>query len=171
VHIAGQPDQHFILNALRVIKCIDDEASEEVQYWTEEDGLPEKVGEYASVFGMRIDTTKVGSAQMFRTWGWEVALIVSEDIKEAFERAGITGAKFKEVTGPGSVTANDSHPETKHDELLKQLDAARDGAYRSLGQLDEAAIVPIVPGGPSWPGQRQAWRVIHRRTLGPVHRP
>ncbi|NVJ21872.1 MULTISPECIES: imm11 family protein [Myxococcus] len=94
------PEQHFILNATRLVKCIDDTASEEVRYWTPEDGLPEKVGTYASVAGMRIDPIQVGSAKVFRTWGWTVALVVSEEIKEAMERAGITGAKFTDVTGP-----------------------------------------------------------------------
>jgi len=100
VDIEGQSDPYFILNVIRVVKCIDDQASAEVRYWTEEDGLPEKVGRYSSVSGMRIDPTKPCDAKVFRTWGWQVALIVSEDIKVALERAGATGLKFKEVTGP-----------------------------------------------------------------------
>ncbi|MBN9686035.1 hypothetical protein JYJ93_26660 [Corallococcus sp. NCSPR001] len=54
----------------------------------------------ASASGMRIDPAKVGGAKVFRTWGWPVALIVSEEIKETLERAGITGAKFTDVTAP-----------------------------------------------------------------------
>lgn len=103
VEIDSQPTQHFILNAARLVKCIDDAACEEVRYWTTEDGMPEKVGTYSSVSGMRIDTTKVEDAKVFRTWGWTVALVVSEEIKEALERAGITGAKFTDVTGPGAA--------------------------------------------------------------------
>ncbi|NTX01880.1 MULTISPECIES: imm11 family protein [Myxococcus] len=101
VEIDSQPAQHFILNATRLVKCIDDAACEEVRYWTLEDGMPEKVGTYSSVSGMRIDTAKAEGAKVFRTWGWTVALIVSEEIKEALERAGLTGAKFTDVTGPG----------------------------------------------------------------------
>lgn len=97
VELDSQPEQHFILNAIHTMKCIDDGASEQVQYWTEEDGLPEKVGTYFSVAGMRIDPTKVGDARIFRPWGWTVALIVSEDIQRALERAGVTGTRFKEV--------------------------------------------------------------------------
>ncbi|MBZ4418652.1 imm11 family protein [Myxococcus sp. RHSTA-1-4] len=103
VSIEGQSDPYFILNVIRIVKCIADKASAEVRYWTEEDGLPEKVGKYSSVSGMRIDPTKVGDAKVFRTWGWHVALIVFVDINEALERAGATGVKFKEVTGPGQV--------------------------------------------------------------------
>ncbi|HZI12544.1 MAG TPA: DUF1629 domain-containing protein [Myxococcus sp.] len=97
VHIDSRPGPYFILNALHAVKCIDDAASEEVQYWTEEDGLPDKVRTYFSVAGMRIDPSKVGDAKVFRTWGWTVALIVSEDIKQALERANVTGTHFKEV--------------------------------------------------------------------------
>ncbi|MFP2899834.1 imm11 family protein [Corallococcus sp. 4LFB] len=103
VEIDSQPAQHFILNATRRVKCIDDATCEEVRYWTPEDGMPEKVGTYSSVSGMRIDTAKVGEAKVFRTWGWTVALIVSEELKEALERAGISGVKFKDVTGPGAT--------------------------------------------------------------------
>jgi len=103
VEIDSQPAQHFILNATRLVKCIDDAACEEVRYWTTEDGMPEKVGTYSSVSGMRIDTAKVEGAKVFRTWGWTVALIVSEELKESLERAGITGAKFTDVTGPGAA--------------------------------------------------------------------
>jgi hypothetical protein len=57
---------------------------------------------------------------------------------------------------------------SKRGELMRQIDAAREAAFRSLGELEEAALVPIVMGGPLWPGQRQAWRTIERpggRTL------
>lgn len=95
VEVGSQPDGYFLLNVTRVVKCIDDAASEEVQYWTPEDGLPEKVGTYFSVAGMRIDTSKVGDTKVFRTWGWEVALIVSEDINAK------TGLVSMEVSGEG----------------------------------------------------------------------
>jgi hypothetical protein len=97
VDVEGQPDGFFILNVTRVLKCIDDKASAEVQYWKPEDGRPEKTGNYRAVHGMRIDPLKVGDAKVFRPRGWLVVLLVSEEIKEALERIGATGAKFKEV--------------------------------------------------------------------------
>jgi hypothetical protein len=97
VTIAGQPEQFYILVCTRVAKCIDDERSTEVRYWKPEDGQPERVGHYRSVYRLRIDPTKVGEARVFRTWGWLEALIISEDIKEALERMGAVGPKFKEV--------------------------------------------------------------------------
>lgn len=97
VDVEDQADEFFILNVTRVVKCIDDQASAEVQYWKPEDGRPEKTGNYRAVHGLRIDPSKVGDAKVFRPWGWLVVLLISEEIKEALERTGATGTKFKEV--------------------------------------------------------------------------
>ncbi|WP_407667015.1 imm11 family protein [Myxococcus guangdongensis] len=83
--------------ATRFVRCIDDKASKEVQYWMPEDERPEKIGHYRGVIDLRIDRAQVGNAKVFRTWGWSVALIVSEDIKAALGAAKITGARFEEV--------------------------------------------------------------------------
>jgi hypothetical protein len=95
--VEGQSEPYFILNALRVIRCIDDARCEEVQYYTPEDGQPDKVGEYRVVAGLRIDASRVGDAHVFRPWGWPVALLISEHLKQAMEREGITGTRFTEV--------------------------------------------------------------------------
>ena len=95
--VEGHAESYFILNPLRIIRCIDDARSEEVRYWKPEDGQPDKVGEYRVVAGMRIDPTRVGDARIFRPWGWVVALIISEDLKLALEQEGITGTRFVEV--------------------------------------------------------------------------
>ncbi|MFP2904049.1 imm11 family protein [Pyxidicoccus sp. 3LFB2] len=97
VEVEGQPEPYFILNATRLVKCIDDSACEEAKYFKPEDGQPEKTGTYRSVMGLRIDKSLVGNVKVFRTWGWPLALIVSEPIKEALERTGATGMKFTEV--------------------------------------------------------------------------
>lgn len=97
VQVEEHPEPWFILNALRVIRCIDEARCEEVQTWLPEDGQPEKVGEYRVVSGLRIDPAKVGEAQIFRPWGWRVALVVSGDVKEAWEAAALTGMRFVEV--------------------------------------------------------------------------
>jgi hypothetical protein len=95
VDVEGQPDQYNILVATRLIHCIDEQASR-IELWTHEDGVPHKVGQYFSVRDMRIDKSKVGSAQVFRCEGWSGSLIVSEEIKNALERMGATGPRFEE---------------------------------------------------------------------------
>jgi hypothetical protein len=96
VDVEGQPEQYLILVATRLIRCIDEQASR-IELWTHEDGVPHKVGQYASVRDMRIDKVKVGSARVFRCEGWEGPLIISGEIKDALERMGATGPRFEEV--------------------------------------------------------------------------
>jgi hypothetical protein len=96
VDVEGHPDQYLILVATRLIRCIDEQASR-IRLWTHEDGVPHKVGQYASVRDLRIDKSKVGGARVFRLEGWRSSLIVSEEIKEALDRMGATGTRFEEV--------------------------------------------------------------------------
>jgi hypothetical protein len=97
VEVETQSEPFSILVCTRVVKCIDDARSGEVRYWKPEDGLPERAGQYRSVLRMRIDPMRVGDAKVFRTWGWTVALIISEDIKQALKQTGATGLDFQEV--------------------------------------------------------------------------
>jgi hypothetical protein len=94
--IEGQPDQYLVLVATRLIRCID-EAASDVSFWTPEHGVPEKVGQYMGVERLRIDKGKVGNAKVFRPEGWSGTLLVAEEIKDALERMGATGTKFEEV--------------------------------------------------------------------------
>jgi hypothetical protein len=94
--IEGQPEQYLILVATRLIRCID-EAASMVSFWKPEHGVPEKAGQYMGVDRLRIDKAKVGKTRVFRPEGWEVALIVSEEIKNAMESLGTTGTRFTEV--------------------------------------------------------------------------
>lgn len=96
VAVEGHPDEYSILNVTRLIPCVDEGRCAWVERWKPEDGRPERVGEFRVVEGLRIDTTKVGDARIFRPWGWKM-LIVSNDIKEAFERAQLLGPKFTQV--------------------------------------------------------------------------
>ncbi|MBN1207862.1 MAG: hypothetical protein JXB05_23560 [Myxococcaceae bacterium] len=97
VKVGSRRDERFVLNVIRTVQCIDDAACDEVQYFTPEDKQPERIGHYRAVHGLRIDPSKVGDAQVFRPWGWPVALLVSEDVKQALERIGATGTVFKQV--------------------------------------------------------------------------
>ncbi|HYO60196.1 imm11 family protein [Archangium sp.] len=171
VEVEDQSEPYVLLNITRVVKCIDDEASDEVRYVKPEHNQPEKLGQYRSVIGMRIDPSKVGNAQMFRTWGWMVVIVVSEAIKESLERMGVTGAKFKEVTGPSTLSTEERERDRNSRELLETAATAREATWRTLGSLDKEVFMPIAMSG-SWPGQRQLWSVIRReagRTLLVTH--
>ncbi|HYO70954.1 MAG TPA: DUF1629 domain-containing protein [Archangium sp.] len=95
--VEGQVEPFFILNVLHVIRCIDDARCEHVSYWTADDGVPELVGKYQNVRGLKVDPARIGNVNICRPWGWTGALIVSERIKLAMERAEITGTRFREA--------------------------------------------------------------------------
>jgi hypothetical protein len=97
VEVEGETEPWFILNALQVIRCIDDARCEEVLYWLPEDNRPDKEGMYRNVRGLKVDLARIGKAHIFRPWGWLVVLIVSEHVKRALEAEGITGTDFIEV--------------------------------------------------------------------------
>ncbi len=94
--IEGQPEQYLVLVATRLIRCIDEKSSR-ILFWTHEDGEPDRVGQYRDVRDLRIDKARVGNAKVLRPEGWEVVLIVSEEIKAALEHMGATGTRFAEV--------------------------------------------------------------------------
>ena len=89
--VEGQAERYVLLHTLRIIKCVDEPRCKVVAY--DNDGS----GEYSNIRGLKIDPTKVGDANIFRPWGWKVALIVSERVKQAMEEEGLTGARFTEV--------------------------------------------------------------------------
>jgi len=97
--IVGQPVDGFAIpHCLRTVECLD-ETRADFTKWTSEDDRAERVGQYRMVVDLAIDTKKVPpDVHFFRVWGWEVALIVSQAIKEVMERTGCLGAKFYEVS-------------------------------------------------------------------------
>ncbi|WP_232537655.1 imm11 family protein [Cystobacter fuscus] len=156
-----RPEPYFLVNVARMVRCIDEAASEEVRYGEPEDNLPDALGYYLSVYGMRIDSSKVGDARIFRPWGYPAALLVAEEVKDALERTGATGLKFTEVTGPSPISDEERAYKRRCRELLEPPPAARRAAWKSLGALDELAVAPGAICY-EWPGHRQDWGIIHR---------
>ena len=94
--IEGQPDQYLVIVATRLIRCIDEKASR-IRLWTVGGWSAQEGGQVPGRPGPAHRQGKVGNAKVFRPEGWEVALIVSEEIKDAMERLGATGTRFEEV--------------------------------------------------------------------------
>ncbi|PTL85810.1 imm11 family protein [Vitiosangium sp. GDMCC 1.1324] len=159
--VDSRPEPYFLVNVARLVKCIDEATSEEVRYGEPEDNWPDRLGYYRSVYGMRIDPSKVGDAKVFRPWGYPAALLVAEEVKVALERTGATGLKFTEVTGPSPISDEERAYKRKCNELLDPPPAARRAAWSSLGTLDKLAVAPRAICY-EWPGYRQNWAVIHR---------
>ena len=97
VTISGQWGR-MVLNALRLIRCIDEQRSEFQKYTEGNPIRPDLAGHYESVPKMVLDRSAIRpDAHFFRIMYWEVALIVSEVVKDAMERVGCYGAEFVEL--------------------------------------------------------------------------
>nr|WP_205694672.1 DUF1629 domain-containing protein [Corallococcus coralloides] len=99
VSIEGVPDPYFVVNATKVIDCIDEARCREVHHYDEDDPSPDYPGEYNWIYGLRIDPSKTEGAQVFRPKRFKTAFIVSEDVKNALEAVGNLGVSFERVTG------------------------------------------------------------------------
>ena len=87
----------FILNALSLMPCIDEQKSMFTK-WSASDGRPDKTGQYRMVPKLIVDENKADAKNLIRIEGWDVPLIVSSVIKAEFENAGVKGAVFKKVS-------------------------------------------------------------------------
>jgi len=97
VTIGGQSGM-MVLNALRVIRCVDEQRSE-FQKFTEDDSVrPDLAGQYRSVSKLVLDKSAIPpDAHFFRIKDSWIELIVSEVVKNAMERVGCYGAEFVEL--------------------------------------------------------------------------
>jgi len=95
----GGRDGYSALNATRSIRCLDEQRSGFMKFTDDDEIAPDKIGRYRAVGPMFVDPGSIpGGAHFFRMWGWSIALIVSERIKEAMERVGCLGAEFLPVS-------------------------------------------------------------------------
>lgn len=86
-----------VLNVLRVVECLDEQRSEFLK-WTERDHRADLAGQYRMVTKLLVDQSGIpAGTHAFRVKGWLVALVVSENVKDAMETAGCKGAKFVPV--------------------------------------------------------------------------
>ncbi|HYV48883.1 MAG TPA: DUF1629 domain-containing protein [Myxococcaceae bacterium] len=98
VTVQGRREPYFIANAVHACVCVDEKRSVDVRRFTKDGIRPDLAGQYEVIGKLVIDPTRTGGHKLFRVKDWEVALIASEEIKDAFERAGVVGAHFTPVT-------------------------------------------------------------------------
>lgn len=104
VEVEGTKDDYHILNVKNSFSRLDEESSI-FDKWTENDGRPEKVGEYRTVTRMKIIKEDIPpNKHLFRLNGWEVAVVVSETLAKALKTT--RGLKFINITSQ-AVLDND----------------------------------------------------------------
>jgi len=101
IMIPGQIGTMRVLNALRVVRCIDEMRSEFCKFTVDDDVRPDLAGQYSSVPLLIVDPRLIPpDAHFFRVEDFKVVLLVSEHVKDAMERVGCVGATFGDVNPP-----------------------------------------------------------------------
>lgn len=96
VSVEGSSATYMIINVVSSLACVD-ETKSTIMKWGANDGRPDKVGRYRMITNLTIDPARVEGHDIFRIADWEVALIVSEQLRDAIE-ADDLGIVFDPVT-------------------------------------------------------------------------
>jgi hypothetical protein len=84
--VQGSGSALWAVNILAAPDCIDESRSAEVRRFTAEDALPDRVGEYSQIGGLRIDPSRAEGHAILRPRWWWVAVIVSAPLEGALRR-------------------------------------------------------------------------------------
>jgi len=89
--------EYFVLVTTEVVECVD-EINSEFQKFEENDPVrPEKAGEYRAFMKLRLDSSKIVDIDIFRLMNFEVAVVISERVKEKLESVSTTGLALTAV--------------------------------------------------------------------------
>jgi hypothetical protein len=98
VLVESQNEDYNIINVVTVVDCIDVRRSE-IQWYTEGNNVrPDKAGMPEMITKLVIDPVRAGEHHIFRIYGWEIAVVVSDVIKNAFEQSNVSGVRFRQLS-------------------------------------------------------------------------
>jgi hypothetical protein len=86
-----------IVNVISAVECIDERRTN-IMWWKADDGRPDKTGKYRMITNLTLNPSRCDGHHIFRIKGWEIALIVSEPLKQALEAMDGLGVTFLQVT-------------------------------------------------------------------------
>ena len=90
-------DKFYILNILNVVDCVDEDRSEFIK-WTKNDHRSDLAGDYREITELYIDQIKAKGNKIFRLGGWEMEIVVNEEIVSSFKSAKTTGILFGDIS-------------------------------------------------------------------------
>lgn len=188
-----EPGRYEILNAIARVDCINEAATDGTR-WTSADGVPELVGRWKMIVKLVIDASKVADHQIFRIDGWEMGLIVTDEIRRALSGIGASGASYRPICssptprlGRAALPASERSQKSRGEgqPRLRSPLTPRKAASHSWHMRVQAhcerflgpskAIGEIVPGGmpitlyDHAPSSERRWRTL--RTGGVSERP
>jgi hypothetical protein len=85
-----------IINAIHAVRCVD-ESRAKTRKWGPDDMRQDKLGQYIEIDPLLIDPRKVEGRHLFRIWGYDVALIASDEVKQSLTDICDLGVVFKPV--------------------------------------------------------------------------
>jgi len=92
--LVGGQQKYRMAVATRCVSCIDETKSRFTK-WSEKDQRPDKVGQYRMFTRLAIDPFRVSrDVHIFRVSGWNIALVVSELMRDAMIAANCRGVVF-----------------------------------------------------------------------------
>ena len=96
-HVNG----YYIANYLNKIDCLD-RINSKYEAWTKENLMflkdrPQMLYTFRDIQKVVLDSKKISNNKIFRLWGWDVMIIVREDIKNIIEAANIIGCNFNKI--------------------------------------------------------------------------
>ena len=94
--VDGSPS-YEVMNVKTRIPCIDEDRTVG-EKWGAADGRPDKIGQFRTVSNLVIDASKVTGSAMFRVAGWEVALVVSDQVRQLLVGEAGPGLRFLSVS-------------------------------------------------------------------------
>jgi len=94
--VDGNPS-YEVMNVTTRIPCID-EGRTVGEKWGAADGRPDKIGHFRTVSNLVIDASVVMGSAMFRVAGWEIALVVSDDVRQLLVSEAGPGLRFLSVS-------------------------------------------------------------------------
>jgi hypothetical protein len=87
----------FLIQIKNIVECVDESKSIFKKFHKNHPVRPDMAGTYEYFEKLVIDKSKTKGHHIFRIKNYEIWVIVSEKIKNEFNRLNIQGAKFVEV--------------------------------------------------------------------------
>jgi hypothetical protein len=98
VRVESRDDDYEIINVISRVDCIDTKYSV-IQWFQPGNSVrPDLVGQPEMITKLVIDPMVAAGHHILRPTGWEVALIVSDQVKNALEAANVSGVRYRQVS-------------------------------------------------------------------------
>ncbi len=97
VSVPKQNELYFILIVTNKIDCVDEAQSDYQKFESGNAIRPDLAGEYQSFTRLKIDESKA-TKPIFRIDKFDIAMVVSEEIKTCLENCEVTGCQFELIT-------------------------------------------------------------------------